>query len=127
MRKQAQSVQAAPLHNRVSGSTHQEFIHQGWANSMLCPDHTCRGEQGLTSSEKVVSALHKGNLQILMFLSAEPLTRRLLSEEMSMLSTGSLWPYRDKKNLRLSVKKTLMVESSKATASSLPAGTAKFC
>ena len=56
-----------------------------------------------------------------MFLSAPPLTRRVLSEEMSMLSTGSLWPNSDRKNLRLSVKKTLMVKSSSDTANSLPA------
>ena len=56
-----------------------------------------------------------------MFLSAAPLTRRVLSEEMSIDSTGSLWPYRDRKNLRVSVKKTLMVESSRDTANSLPA------
>ena len=37
-----------------------------------------------------------------------------------MVSTGSLWPYRLKKNLRLSRKKILMVLSSNAAASSLP-------
>jgi hypothetical protein len=35
--------------------------------------------------------------------------------------TGSLWPYRLRKNLRLSRKKTFTVQSSSATASSLPA------
>ncbi len=63
----------------------------------------------------------KSRPQILIFLSAAPLTRRVLSDEMSMLSTGSLWPYSDRKNLRVSVKKTLMVKSSSDTANSLPA------
>ena len=37
------------------------------------------------------------------------------------MRTGSLWPYRLRKNLRLSRKNTLTVQSSSATASSLPA------
>jgi hypothetical protein len=42
----------------------------------------------------------------LIFLSAEPDTKSVESEEMSKESTGSLWPYKDRKNLRLSVKNT---------------------
>ena len=48
----------------------------------------------------------KSRPQILRFLSAEPLTSSVESEEMSMASTGSLCPYRLRKNFRLSRKKT---------------------
>ncbi len=54
------------------------------------------------------------------FLSADPLANRVPSELMSIDRTGSLCPYSDSQNLRLSAKKTLMVQSSRATARSLP-------
>jgi len=47
----------------------------------------------------------------LIFLSAEPDTKSVESEEMSKESTGSLWPYKDRKNLRLSVKNTWELQS----------------
>lgn len=36
-----------------------------------------------------------------MFLSALPVSSSVLSLEMSMVSAGSLWPYRLRKNFRL--------------------------
>lgn len=39
-----------------------------------------------------------------------------------MQSTGSLWPYRDRKNLKVSRKKMRTVASRSATASSFPLG-----
>jgi len=45
----------------------------------------------------------KSSPQILMFLSADPVTNRVLSEEISMDSTGSLWPYRLPFSFRLSM------------------------
>jgi len=54
----------------------------------------------------VHSAHTHAHTHTLMFLSAEPDTSRVESEEMSKESTGSLWPYSDRKNLRLSAKKT---------------------
>lgn len=44
-----------------------------------------------------------------MFLSALPLTSSVESDEMSIDSTGSLWPYSDRKNLRLRVGDVLSV------------------
>ena len=44
--------------------------------------------------------------QILMFLSADAVTSSVLSEEMSMASTGSLWPYKLPFSLRLSRNNT---------------------
>lgn len=46
----------------------------------------------------------KSKPQILMFLSAEAVTSSVLSEEMSMERTGSLWPYRLPFSFRLSMK-----------------------
>ena len=48
----------------------------------------------------------KSRPQILMFLSALPETSSAPSDEMSIDSTGSLCPYSDRKNFRLSRKKT---------------------
>jgi hypothetical protein len=44
----------------------------------------------------------------LIVLSAEALTSVVLSSEMSMESTGSLWPYRDRNSFSVSRWKTLM-------------------
>lgn len=48
----------------------------------------------------------KSRPQILMFLSADAEARRVPSEEMSMERTGSLCPYSERKNFRLSAKNT---------------------
>ena len=54
----------------------------------------------------------KSSPQILRFLSAEPLARRVPSEEMSMDKTGSLCPYRAMKNFMVSVKYTCTMHAS---------------
>jgi hypothetical protein len=64
----------------------------------------CMMESACANRERWQSP--KSRPQIFMFLSAEPLMSREESEEMSMLSTGSLCPYSDKKNFRLSMKCT---------------------
>ena len=46
----------------------------------------------------------KSRPQILMFLSAEAVTSRVLSDEMSIERTGSLWPYRLPFSFKLSMK-----------------------
>jgi hypothetical protein len=65
----------------------------------------------------------KSSPQILTFLSAEPEMSMVESEEMSRDITGSLCPYRDRKNLSVSAKKTFTVLSSSATARNLPSWT----
>jgi len=48
----------------------------------------------------------KSKPQIFKFLSIEPVTIRSPSDEISIHSTGSLWPYKERKNLSESIKKT---------------------
>ena len=49
----------------------------------------------------------KSRPHILRFLSAPPVAISAESEETSMAVTGSLWPYNERKNLRVSAKNTL--------------------
>ena len=71
-------------------------------------ERTCMMESACAKRERWQSP--KSRPQILRFLSAAPLMSRLESEEMSMLSTGSLCPYSDKKNFRLSRKCTCTLQ-----------------
>ena len=58
----------------------------------------------------------KSSPHTLTVLSAEPVARRVPSSDISMDMTGSLWPYKDRKNLRESSWKTFTVLSRIATA-----------
>lgn len=48
----------------------------------------------------------KSKPQIFIFLSAEPVTIKSPSDEISIHRTGSLWPYNERKNLNVSAKWT---------------------
>ena len=60
--------------------------------------------------------LPKSSPQILIFLSAEPEISILLSEEMSIVNTGSLWPNNVRNNLSESEKQIFMLLSNRAKA-----------
>ena len=76
--------------------------------------HTCMTESWCAKSDLWQSP--KSRPQILIFLSALPETSRVLSEEMSMDNTGSLCPYSDRKNFKLSRKNTCASQVLRNTA-----------
>ena len=82
-----------------STARHCAFRGQVIPTSLTCPERkcfeghlTCMMESSCAKMDLWQSL--KSRPQILMFLSAEPETSSVLSEEMSIVKTGSLCPYR---------------------------------